>query len=162
MGRSRWRVWVGPRSSPASRGDPGWMPAAAPVSERRRPVPVRQGAGARPQLGGILAGGLRRPWCPIGGCRYRCGWVPELARPLGRSWPGAPGGPGARTAAAGGGVAGCRSSPSSWGDHGRGPAAVRFPSGGGRYRCGSGRSSMPAVWPQIIIGSKNGILCRHI
>ena len=40
----------------------------------------------------ILVGGPRRPRFPIGGCRWWCGWAPELARQLGGSWPGARGG----------------------------------------------------------------------
>ncbi len=107
-------------------GDHGRGPAAAPVPERRRPVPMRLGAGAGPPAGGswpgacggpgsraaaadagaagcrssptsrgIMAEGLRRPRFLSGGGRYRCGWVPELARQPG--------------------------------DHGRGPAAAPVP-----------------------------------
>ena len=85
-------------------GDHGRGPAAAPVPERRRPVPVRLGAGAGPPAGG--------------------------------SWPRARGGPGARWAAAGGGYGGGARSRQPGGIMAEGPRRPRFPSGGGRCRCG--------------------------
>ena len=119
---------VGCRSSPASLGDLGRRPAAAPVPDRRLPVVVQLGPGLARQLGDH-GRGPRRPgarWAAAGGGSE--GGAPELARQLGRSWPGARGGrcsmagrpaaaaaPGARWAAAGGGVAGPRSWPASWG-----------------------------------------------
>ena len=42
-----------------------------------------QVARSSPTAWGIMAGGSAAPWCSIGGDRYRCGRVPELARQLG-------------------------------------------------------------------------------
>ena len=90
----RWPVPV--RQGPGARPQLGrsWPGArGGPVPERRRPVPVWLGAGARPPAGAIMAGGPWRPRRPNGGGRWRCGWVPEFTLQLGRSWPGARGGP---------------------------------------------------------------------
>ena len=74
---------AGCRGWPASWGDHGRGPAATTVPERWRPVPVRQGAGAGPPAGVIMAGGQRRPRFPSVGDRCRYGRVTELTRQLG-------------------------------------------------------------------------------
>jgi len=86
-------------SRPVARGGPGALGGSR-----------WQGPGARRQVGdhGWRPAAPRHPgWQPVG-------WAPELARQQGDPgrWPRFPG---ARAAVAGGGVAGPRNSPASWG-----------------------------------------------
>ena len=82
-------------------------------------MPVRQGDGAGPPAGVIMAGGQRRPRFPSVGDRCRYGRVTELARQLGVIMAGASGDHGSRALETGAGTAGCQSWSTSWGDHGR-------------------------------------------
>jgi len=74
---------AGCRSWPASWGDHGRGPSAVTVPERWRPVPVRQGAGAGPPAGVIMAGGPAAPWCSMGSSRWRV-WVVPRSGPASR------------------------------------------------------------------------------
>jgi hypothetical protein len=111
------------------------------------------------------------------------GGAPELARPAEGDHGRGPRRPGTRVAVAGGGVAGPRSSPASWGimagapelacqlgDLGRRPAAAPVPerqvAGGGAVGCRSSPASWgdhgrrPAAAALAAVGTKIGI-CRN-
>ncbi len=74
-------------------GDHGRGPAAAPVPERRRPVPVRLGAGAGPPAGGSWPGACGGPGSRAAAADAGAAGCRSSPTSRGGSWPGACGDP---------------------------------------------------------------------